>query len=70
VTISEYLGRESAKEREMMTRFTCGNEERKQALDGRRRKKVQNVPWGEKQLSGMDVANQGEGEKGTGRNTE
>jgi hypothetical protein len=26
--IPEYLGRESARERKMMARFTCGNEER------------------------------------------
>jgi hypothetical protein len=44
VKIPKYLGRESAKERKMMTRFRCGNEEKKQVLDGRRRKKVQNVP--------------------------
>jgi hypothetical protein len=38
--IPEYLGR--AKERKMMARFRSGNE-RKQVLDGRREKKVQNV---------------------------
>jgi hypothetical protein len=41
--IPEYLGRESAKERKMMVRFRCENEKRKQVLDGRRGKKVQNV---------------------------
>jgi hypothetical protein len=39
---SEHLGRESARERKMMARFRRGNE-RKQVLDGRRGKKVQNV---------------------------
>jgi hypothetical protein len=43
--IPEYLGRESARERKMMARFTCGNEgERKQVLDERRGKNVNEVP--------------------------
>jgi hypothetical protein len=42
--IPEYLGKGSARERKMIARFRCGNEERdKQVLDGRRVKKVQNV---------------------------
>jgi hypothetical protein len=41
--IPEYLLRESARERKMMARLRCGNEERKQELDGRGGKKVQNV---------------------------
>jgi hypothetical protein len=40
--VPEYLGR-GAKEGKMMARFRCGNAERKQVLDGRRGKKVQNV---------------------------
>jgi hypothetical protein len=44
---SEHLGRESARERKMMARFRCGNE-RKQVLDGRRGKKVQNVLRGQR----------------------
>jgi hypothetical protein len=40
--IPEYLWRERARERKMMARFRCGNE-RKQVLDGRRGKTVQNV---------------------------
>jgi hypothetical protein len=39
--IPEYLGRKSAKEKKVMARFRCRNEERKQVLDGRRGKKVQ-----------------------------
>jgi hypothetical protein len=39
--IPKYLGKESAKERKMMVRFRCGNEEKKkQVLDRRRGKKV------------------------------
>jgi hypothetical protein len=34
--IPEYLGRENAREKKMMGRFRCGNEERKQVVDGRR----------------------------------
>jgi hypothetical protein len=41
--IVEYLGRESARERKMMARFKERREKKKQVLDGRRRKKVQNV---------------------------
>jgi hypothetical protein len=40
--IPEFLGR-GAKERKMMARFRCRNAERKQVLDERREKKVQNV---------------------------
>jgi hypothetical protein len=35
--------REYKREGKMMARFRCGNEERKQVLDGRKGKKVQNV---------------------------
>jgi hypothetical protein len=46
--IPEYLGRKSAKEKKVMARFRCRNEERKQVLDGRRGKKVQKVLRGER----------------------
>jgi hypothetical protein len=37
--ISEYMGRDNARERKMMARFRCGNEER----ENRYWRKVQNV---------------------------
>jgi hypothetical protein len=40
--ISEYLGRDSAKERKMIVRSRCRNE-KKQVLDRRRGMKMQNV---------------------------
>jgi hypothetical protein len=45
--IPECLGKKSARERKMMARFRCGNEER-EVLDGRRGKKVQDVLRGER----------------------
>jgi hypothetical protein len=42
-SIPESLGRESAKERTMVARLRCGNDERKQVVKGKRGKKVQNV---------------------------
>jgi hypothetical protein len=41
--IPEYLGRERAKERKMIARFRCGNEERKHVLDGRKVKRERNT---------------------------
>jgi hypothetical protein len=55
--IPEYLGRESAKERKMMARFRCGNEERKGVLDRRRRKRCRMCyEERERHTCGMDVA--------------
>jgi hypothetical protein len=42
--IPEYLGRESARERKMMARFRCGNEEREKRY------------WMEKRKEGADCA--------------
>jgi hypothetical protein len=36
--IREYLGRESARERKMMTRFRCGNEEKENRMEGEERR--------------------------------
>jgi hypothetical protein len=41
--IPEYLGRERAKERKMIARFRCGNEERKHVLDGRKVKREREI---------------------------
>jgi hypothetical protein len=42
--IPEYLGRDCKRERKIMVRFRCGNEEREnRLLDGRREREVQNV---------------------------
>jgi hypothetical protein len=50
--IPEYLGRKSARERKMMARFRCGNEER------------ENRYWKERK-EGAECAMRREGEKGT-----
>jgi hypothetical protein len=57
--IPEYLGRESARKRKMMTKFRCENEER------------ENRYWmeGEERRRRMCYEER-EGGKGTGRNTE
>jgi hypothetical protein len=51
-----YLGRESAKERNMMARLRCGNEERENGywLEGEERKCK--MCCEERQRCGMDVA--------------
>jgi hypothetical protein len=55
--IPEYLGRESARERKMMARFRCENEEREKRYSKERKE-------------GVECAMRREGEKATGRNTE
>jgi hypothetical protein len=54
--IPEYLGREGAKERQMMARFRCGNEERENRYwtEGEERRCRMCYEERERQLSGMD----------------
>jgi hypothetical protein len=56
--IPEYLGRESAKERQIMARFSCGNEEKKTGIGRKEERRCRCAVRREKQLStcGMDVA--------------
>jgi hypothetical protein len=58
--MTEYLGRESARERKMMARFRCGNEERQNRywMEGEERRCRMCYEERERQSStcGMDVA--------------
>jgi hypothetical protein len=56
--IPEYLGRETAKGRNMMARFRCGDEERENRMDGEGRRCRMSYKERERQLStcGKDVA--------------
>jgi hypothetical protein len=67
--IPDYLGRESARERKMMARFRCRNEER-EGGSGRKRKKEGEESTTRKNHVEWMRRNEIEGEKGTGRNTE
>jgi hypothetical protein len=65
--IPEYLGRESARERKLIARFRCGNEERKKRYWMEERKEGADCAMRRETIE--DMWNEKKGGKRTGRNT-
>jgi hypothetical protein len=65
-----YLGRESTKERKMMARFRCGNEERENKYWMEEEERMCRMCREERETIEHMWRGCGEGGKGTGRNTE